>query len=385
MLTLDLAKWQQTPADIRELSLSSAHPRTRERFLALYELTQTQQGASLIARGSERHAQTLIRWVHWYNEGGPEALVFRRTGGPPPFCPEYEQALDALVREGVAAAGAPSVESNTETGRLQAASEPEHCTAPPRWTLKKLVAWLQTTYQVSVCRETVRRALKRLGLSWKKAKALLNRAKTAEREAFAERLQGLLERATVEEQAPLLVYIDEAHIHQDADLGYGWAPKGERLWVGSHSPGLSAKVSFYGVYFYNAGQVEIWEFPRANTEHTLTVLQCLRELHPQRELVVLWDNVSYHRALDVRELAEQLRITLMPLPTYSPDFMPVEALWRWLREEVTYHHCHATADALVQRVHQFVKTINRNVFEVADRLWVKIALDPDEEKLRIPC
>lgn len=58
MLTLDLAKWQQTPEDLRQLSLISEHPRTRERFLALYELTQQQQGASLIARRTERHPQT---------------------------------------------------------------------------------------------------------------------------------------------------------------------------------------------------------------------------------------------------------------------------------------------------------------------------------------
>jgi hypothetical protein len=31
-----------------------------------------------------------------------------------------------------------------------------------------------------------------------------------------------------------------------------------------------------------------------------------------------------------------LQIELVPLPGYSPDFMPVEALWRWLREDVTY-------------------------------------------------
>jgi transposase len=221
-------------------------------------------------------------------------------------------------------------------------------------------------------------------MSWKKAKALLNPANTAKRAAFAEQLQALLAR-TLEEEAPTLVYIDEAHIHQDADLGYGWAPEGERLWVGSHSPGLAAKVSFYGMSLFNAGQVEIWEFPRANTEHTLEVLRRLRGLHPHGELVVLWDGASYHRARDVAALAEELRITLMPLPGYSPDFMPVEALWRWLREEVTSHHCHATTEELIRRVREFVDTINRHVFEVADRLWTKTALDPEEEKLRIPC
>ncbi|EGV28060.1 hypothetical protein ThidrDRAFT_4092 [Thiorhodococcus drewsii AZ1] len=32
----------------------------------------------------------------------------------------------------------------------------------------------------------------------------------------------------------------------------------------------------------------------------------------------------------------------------SPDFMPVEALWRWLREGVTYH-CHASVEELTAR------------------------------------
>jgi hypothetical protein len=40
-----------------------------------------------------------------------------------------------------------------------------------------------------------------------------------------------------------LVYLDEAHIHQDVDLGYGWAERGKRFDVVSSSPGLKAKVS----------------------------------------------------------------------------------------------------------------------------------------------
>jgi hypothetical protein len=34
--------------------------------------------------------------------------------------------------------------------------------------------------------------------------------------------------------------------------------------------------------------------------------------------------------------------------------MPVEALWRWLREDVIYHHCHATAKDVIRRVAAFV-------------------------------
>jgi len=96
---------------------------------------------------------------------------------------------------------------------------------------------------------------------------------------------------------------------------------------------------------------------------------------------VIWDGAPYHRAKAVWSAAS-LNIHLEPLPRYSPDLMPVEALWRWLREDVTYHHCHATAEDLIQRVTAFEATINQNVYKVADRLWVKDHLDPKEEKLR---
>jgi len=81
-------------------------------------------------------------------------------------------------------------------------------------------------------------------------------------------------------------------------------------------------------------------------------------------------------------MAAGLDITLLPLPGHSPDLMPVEALWRWLREDVTDHHCHASLDDLTRCVAAFQARINQQPCVVADRLWVKDRLDPEEEKLR---
>ena len=61
----------------------------------------------------------------------------------------------------------------------------------------------------------------------------------------------------------------------------------------------------------------------------------------------------------------------MPLPGYSPDLMPVEALWRWLREDVTYHHCHSSPGDLTRRVAAFETRINTDPCALADRLWVE--------------
>ncbi len=146
--------------------------------------------------------------------------------------------------------------------------------------------------------------------------------------------------------------------------------------------GLSAKLSFYGLYLYNEGQVRLWPYPRANGEHTIQVLQRLQAEAPERPLIVLWDGAPYHRAKAVREVATTLGIKLIPLPGYSPDLRPVEALWRWLREDVTDHHCHASAEDLIRRVDTFEVRLNRDPFVIADRLWVTDHLDPDEKKLR---
>jgi transposase len=250
----------------------------------------------------------------------------------------------------------------------------------PRWTLRRLVGWVRERFGRVCCRETIRAALHRRKLSWKKAKKLLGRADPERRQAFIEQLQDVL--AGAQRDRHLLVYLDEAHIHQDADLGYGWSARGERFWVASSSPGLSARVSFYGLYLYNEGQVRLWPCPRANGDHTIAVLRRLRAEAADRQVIVLWDGAPYHRAQAVREAATALNITLMPLPGSSPDLMPVEALWRWLREDVTSHPCHASAEDLTRRAADFEARINQDPCALADRLWVKDCLDPEEEKLR---
>jgi transposase len=250
-----------------------------------------------------------------------------------------------------------------------------------RWTTRRLRTRIEKVFGIDVCKETIRRALHRLGLSWKKAKKLLAKASSEKRRAFVADIHALLDRV-LHDESLVLAYIDEAHVHQDADMGYGWSPRGRRLYVASSSPGLSAKVSFYGVYLFSESEARIWPYPRANSEHTIDVLQRLRNEFQARPMVVVWDGAPYHRSAWVLEAAARLDITILRLPAYSPDFMPVEALWRWLRESVTYNHCHDTAAELIERVAAFVMEINGDACALADRLWVKDELDPDEEELR---
>jgi hypothetical protein len=92
MLRIDHVRWGQTPEDLRQLALSAPHARTRERFLALYDITQ-ESCATRVAARTRRHPQTVMEWVRLYNERGPDALLYRRSGGRPPFVPGSRPAL----------------------------------------------------------------------------------------------------------------------------------------------------------------------------------------------------------------------------------------------------------------------------------------------------
>lgn len=83
MLAINYEKWGQSPEFLRNLALNSEHPRTRERFLALFEISQG-KNATQISRETGRNHQTVMGWVHSYNEWGHESLLYRHTGGISP-------------------------------------------------------------------------------------------------------------------------------------------------------------------------------------------------------------------------------------------------------------------------------------------------------------
>jgi hypothetical protein len=92
MVYPDIAKWDQSPDDLRRLSLEAAHARTRERFQALYLLSLRQTNATQWAAQTGRNDETVLSWVHTYNQQGPDALSYRRSGGRLPLFRQKQPA-----------------------------------------------------------------------------------------------------------------------------------------------------------------------------------------------------------------------------------------------------------------------------------------------------
>lgn len=362
MVRPDFAKWNENAELLRQMEIEASHPRSRERYQALYMVGSQGYSASQWAQKIGRENETVLRWIHQYNQGGSGSVGYQHSGGVVPILKAAEQ--------------------NEIVETVLTSKPSEHQQLGHAWNLKKLCRWVAEKLGRKVSRNTLRTILKTAGFSWKKCKKLLSRAAPTKREEFVTGFQALYERLCRNEV--ILIYIDEAHIHQDMDYGYSWSPIGKPAWVKSTSPGLSARINWYGAYNFGAGQCFLWQAESCDSEHSIEFLnQLARWLgKTTQQVVLIWDNASHHKKQTVQDAAAQLGLALFPLPTYSPDLNPIEGLWKWLREEVTQHYCHPSIQALFLACRKFIETINLTPEQVIKRLWPKFELDPAVEKLR---
>jgi transposase len=248
------------------------------------------------------------------------------------------------------------------------------------WTIKKITTLivLSALDKAEAGYSAVYGLVRKLGFRWKRGVKRLNRVDPVARAEFAEEAQRLVDEANRGERT--LIYLDEAHIHCDLDEGYGWAWGGEPYEIPSSCPALSMKVSLYGAFVFNDPQVVLWKAPRCNTTFTLAYLFHLAKLLGDAPRpTIVWDGAPWHKPLYMLSIAEKvLGFEIVRLPAYSPDFMPVEALWRWLRDEVTRNQCHDSVDELVADVIEFGKRLNADPLGLITRLWPKLELREQE-------
>ncbi len=81
---------------------------------------------------------------------------------------------------------------------------------------------------------------------------------------------------------------------------------------------------------------------------------------------MIWDNGLAHHGPELREYltTPDLKLRLIALPGYSPDFNPDEAIWDWIREDVTANVCLGTAAKVREKVDDFLAGLVKRAAEV---------------------
>jgi len=63
--------------------------------------------------------------------------------------------------------------------------------------------------------------------------------------------------------------------------------------------------------------------------------QLLPQLKPGQ--VVILDNATFHRKQVLTQMLQEVGCSLLPLPAYSPDLNPIEALWHQIKHRIRHN------------------------------------------------
>jgi transposase len=272
--------------------------------------------------------QTIRDYVQAFIAKGVDSLHYQKPSGcPPKLTKTQRKELQELISAGPEAAGYPS-----------------GC-----WTATMLQDLILCRFGVAYHPHYVCALLDRLGFSFQKARFVSDHLDEEARcQWHAERWPEILRLA--QEKQALLLFGDEASFAQWGSLAYTWALKGQQPTVKTSGKRKAYKV--FGLIDYFSGRF----FSRAHTGrfNSDSYAAFLAEVLAQTKahIILIQDGAKYHTSRQMRAFftVHTDRLTRYQLPSYSPDFNPIEFLWKKIRKRATHLKFFAEFAHLVEKV-----------------------------------
>jgi len=264
--------------------------------------------APQIAEIQDTSRVTVYAWLDRFDAEGPAGLYDRpRSGRPPKIDAAAEQCLTTAL-----------------------AQTPAACDyAATIWTTFLLQDLLLCRQAISVCADTVRRALHALGYRWRRPRWAIERT---DPEA-AYRIDRLIHALATAGLDTVCLVQDETKFKTLPPLRRMWMRRGTQVRV--PTPKQNQHIYSYGALNLVSGEWQHLFSPKANSDATLKFLAQLLAQYPQQRILLVWDQASYHTAQKVQAwLRQHPRITAYCLPKYTPELNPVEHIWRVVKQRV---------------------------------------------------
>lgn len=183
-----------------------------------------------------------------------------------------------------------------------------------------------------VSRQGIAYALKRLKVSRKKKTFQHPKADKKKQETFKAKIE-----AYHKINQPI-VYIDESGFANQMPRRCGYAPIGHRC-VGSQDWGARGRTNAIGALL--SGLLLTVTLLTGNVNSNIFLAWITQELLPllPEKCVIVMDNASFHKRLDIQDSIQKAGHTLLFLPPYSPELNPIEHKWAQAKAIRKQKHC----------------------------------------------
>jgi transposase len=286
--------------------------------------------------------QTVYNWLKDFLVRRWDGIHYRRAPGRPPrLTKTQKRQLSQLIKAGPEAAGYP-------TG----------C-----WTSILIQDLIYREFNVLYNRFYVCELLHHLGFSHQKARFVSDHLDEAARQRWMQaEWPKILEQAQ-RLHAPLF-FGDEASFALWGSLSYTWAPIGQQPQVKTTGKRKGYKVfgviEFFSGRFLYQGIAE-----RFNSGSYQAFLDYVLSL-VSGPIILIQDGAKYHTSKATRQYFEQHkeRLIVYQLPSYSPDYNPIEYLWKKVKTRATHNRYFAEFAKLVRSVDEALAILAVHAHEI---------------------
>jgi transposase len=276
------------------------------------------------------HEKTVATWFHAFCcYGLQDTPRMKPTGRPPKLTPTQKAVLATMIEEGPAKAGFRGA-----------------CWRSPmiqQLIYERFGVYYNVFYSAQL--------LKNLGFSYQKAAFVSDHLNEAQRQEWRTQTWPQILRRAHERNA-LLLFGDEASFPQWGTLTYTWARRGQQPTVKTSGKRKGYKV--FGLIEYFTGHLFYQgQEGRLNSTTYITFLKRVLE-QTTRPIILIQDGARYHTSAEAKAFFAQqtARLQVFQLPTYSPDYNPIEKLWKKIKQQDTHLHYFPTFEALTEKVEQ---------------------------------
>ena len=293
-------------------------------LMSIIEGKSVDEVAALLNLGE----QTVRDYVNAFLYRGVASLSYRKPAGrPPKLTKTQRKELAELIKAGPEAAG--------------------YSTAC--WSAVLIQDLLLRTFGVAYHPHYICELLEQMGFSFQKARFASDHLNEAARVVWDQQTWPAIVRLA-QEKGALILFGDEAGFAQWGSLSYTWAPKGKQPLVMTCGKRKAYKV--FGLIDYISGRF-FWQGQTerfTSSSYAAFLTEVLNQT--QQHIILIQDGARYHTSQAMNDFfaTHADRLTKFQLPSYSPDFNPIEYLWKKVKKQATHLKYFATFDSLTAAV-----------------------------------
>lgn len=287
-------------------------------------------------------AGAIYKWIRKYLTDGINGIFNRKSPGRPAKLTKSQiKKLSKMIEDG-----------------------PEKCGFESAcWRTPMIQELVLSKFGIFYSAHYLSQLLGNLGFSYQKAKFI---ASNQDEQKRAEWLKNTWPKILKDAKAKnaYILFGDEASFPQWGTLNYTWSKKGKQPIVKTSGSRKSYKV--FGLIEFFTGKIFAkGHHGKLNSEAYMDYLKEVLS-KTRKHIILIQDGAPYHRGAQMQAFFEKNanRITVYRLPSYSPDFNPIEMLWKKIKQQGTHLKYFPTFEDLVQKVEDMIVTFSDSASEI---------------------